>query len=77
MMDSWVRYSVAVYFGLLMAGSIIMPAPSASIGAQEGVRLDPYLLPAEVGLLLHQELMPVPEGAPRDQAGAPACCPGR
>jgi hypothetical protein len=29
-MYSWVRYSVAVYLGLLLAGSLAMPSPTFS-----------------------------------------------
>ena len=32
-MPSWVRYSVTVYLGLLLAGSIVLP-PSATSGSQ-------------------------------------------
>lgn len=32
-MNSWVRYSVAVYTGLLLAGAAIAPRPQASIGS--------------------------------------------
>ncbi len=31
-MDSWIRYSVAVYIGLLMAGALVGPRPTLSIG---------------------------------------------
>lgn len=49
-MYSWVRYSVAVYLGLLLAGSIVMP-PSASIGSgygpDDGAALLPTITAAE------------------------------
>lgn len=32
-MSSWVRYSVAVYAGLLLAGAAIAPQPQASVGS--------------------------------------------
>lgn len=32
-MSSWVRYSVAVYIGLLLAGAAIAPQPQMSVGA--------------------------------------------
>jgi len=32
-MSSWVRYSVAVYLGLLLAGSVAAPLPHQSDGA--------------------------------------------
>lgn len=32
-MHSWVRYSVSVYLGLLIAGSIASPTPAVSVGA--------------------------------------------
>jgi hypothetical protein len=32
-MSSWVRYSVAVYAGLLLAGALIVPQPQASVGS--------------------------------------------
>jgi len=33
-MSSWVRYSVAVYVGLLLAGSMMAPRPGESVGAE-------------------------------------------
>lgn len=33
-MSSWVRYSVAVYAGLLSAGALMAPKPQASIGSE-------------------------------------------
>lgn len=32
-MPSWVRYSVSVYLGLLLAGSLV-PEPNTSVGSQ-------------------------------------------
>jgi len=39
-MSSWVRYSVAVYVGLLLAGSVVAPLPERTIGAEGEGRLN-------------------------------------
>jgi hypothetical protein len=31
-MPTWVRYSVAVYIGLLLAGAVVVPEPLAAAG---------------------------------------------
>ena len=39
-MPSWVRYSVAVYVGLLLAGSVVLP-PSATVGSESALHPAP------------------------------------
>ncbi len=36
-MSSWVRYSVAVYVGLLLAGALVVPKPEATAGPNVSV----------------------------------------
>lgn len=45
-MYSWVRYSVSVYLGLLMAGSIVAP-PAQSVGSSVQPAPATYLLPKQ------------------------------
>lgn len=41
-MQPWQRYSVAVYLGLLLAGTLVAHPPAPAPGSADGVYLDPY-----------------------------------
>ncbi len=62
-MSSWVRYSVAVYVGLLLAGALVIPKPEASAQSD-----DPKMPPAYERLRAHGRICTAVPAEPLDRA---------
>lgn len=70
-MSSWVRYSVAVYLGLLLAGSMMAPQPQVSVGSDAMTRHDAVGL----GRAARPAASPQADERPAQSLQTPASCP--